>query len=98
MWNLFERKDLTYNLRSGSLLKLPTAKTTTYGTSLLASEAASSGTDTIKGSPCVNKFKLLMKEWKGENCNCKIVGRTTSVETPFDILFMLIFNFVQVVL
>ena len=54
--------------------------------------------DTVKDSPCINKFKLLIKEWKGENCNVKIVGRTTSVETPFDVLFMLIFNFVQVVL
>ena len=26
--------------------------------------------DTIKDSPCVNKFKLLIKEWKGENCKC----------------------------
>ena len=28
MWNLFERKDLTYNLRSGLLLKLPKPQTT----------------------------------------------------------------------
>ena len=28
----------------------------------------------------------------------EIVGRTTLVETPFDVLFMLIFDFVQVVL
>ena len=30
--------------------------------------------------------------------NVKIVGRTTSVETPFDVLLMLTLNFVQVVL
>ena len=26
MWNIFERKELTYNLRSGSLLQLPKPK------------------------------------------------------------------------
>ena len=30
--------------------------------------------------------------------NVKIVGRATSVETTLDVLFMLIFNFVEVVL
>ena len=54
IWNLFERKDLTYNQRSGSLLKLPTAKTTTYGTSSLAFRGSilrSSLPDTIKDLP-----------------------------------------------
>ena len=63
MWNLFKRKDLTYNLRSGSLLKLPTAKT--YGTSSLSFRGSilwNSLPDTIKDSPCANKFKLFIKE------------------------------------
>ena len=74
MWNLFERKDLTYNLRSGSLLKLPKAKATTYGTSSLAFMGSilwNSLPDNIKDSPSFNKFKILIKEWKGENCKCK---------------------------
>ena len=30
MWNIFQQKELAYNLRSGSLLMLPQAKTATY--------------------------------------------------------------------
>ena len=99
--NLIERKDLTYNLRSGSLLQLPTAKTTTYGTSSLAFRGSilwNSLPDTIKDSPCINKFKLLIKNGRVKTVNVKIGGSTTSMEILFDVLFMLIFNFVQVVL
>ena len=44
MWNIFQRKELTYNLRSGSIFMLPQAKTTTYGTSSLTLEVVCSGT------------------------------------------------------
>ena len=54
--NLFKSMGQTYNLRSGSLLKLPTAKTTTYSTSSLASRGrilCNSLPDMIKDSPCI---------------------------------------------
>ena len=94
--SIFSYNRRVYNLRSGSLLKLPTVKTTTYGTSSLAFRDSilwNSLPNTIKDPSCVNKFKILIKEWKGENANLKIVGRTTSAETPS----MLIFNLAQVV-
>ena len=73
MWSIFQRKELTYNLRSGSLLQLPNAKTTTYGTSSLTFKGSvlwNSLPDTIKDSPwpSVTKFKRVIKEWKGDNC------------------------------
>ena len=67
-------KDLGYNLRSGSLLMLPQAKTTTYGTSSLTFRGSilwNSLPDAIKSSPSVVYFKRSIKEWKGENCTCK---------------------------
>ena len=82
MWDIFERKALTYILRSSSLLQLQKAKTTIYSTSSLAFRDSilwNSLPGTIKDSPSVDKFRILIKEWKGDNC---IVGRTTSVETP----------------
>ena len=74
MWNIFRRKELGYNLRSGSLLMLPQAKTTTYGTSSLTFRGSilwNSLPDAIKSSPSVVYFKRSIKEWKGENCTCK---------------------------
>ena len=74
MWNIFERKELTYNLRSGTLLQLPKAKTTTYSTSSLAFRVSilwNSLPGTIKDSASVDKFKILIKEWKGDNCKYK---------------------------
>ena len=74
MRNIFQQKELAYNLRSGSLLMLPRAKTTTYGTSSLTFRGSilwNSLPDTIKSSPSVVCFKRSIKEWKGENCTCK---------------------------
>ena len=74
MWNIFQRKELGYNLRSGSLPMLPQAKTTTYGTSSLTFRGSilwNSLPDAIKSSPSVVYFKKSIKEWKGENCTCK---------------------------
>ena len=73
-WNIFQRKELAYNVRSGPLLMLPQAKTTTYGTSSLTFRGSilwNSLPDAIKSSPSVVYFKRSIKEWKGENCTCK---------------------------
>ena len=74
MWNIFQRKELTNNLRSGSILMLPQAKTSTYGTSSLTFRRSmlwNSLPDTIKNSPSVVCFKRSIKEWKGKNCTCR---------------------------
>lgn len=73
MWDLFSIKTIPYNLRGQLLVKLPTARSTTYGINSLLFKASimwNSLPNLIKTSPNISLFKIRIKEWCGESCTC----------------------------
>ena len=75
MWNIFQTKDVAYNLRTKNLLQLPSANTLSYGNDSLSFRGAILGntlSDSIKILATSASFKRSIKEWKGDNCSCKI--------------------------
>ena len=75
MWNIFQTKDVAYNLRTQKLLQLPSTNTLSYGNDSLSFRGAilwNTLSDTIKSLATSASFKRSIKEWKGDNCSCKI--------------------------
>ena len=75
MWGLFNLKNISYNLRGKLLLKLPTARTVTYGTNALIFKASilwNCLPNKFKSSESVSLFKNIIKKWDGNSCTCKI--------------------------
>ena len=73
MWDLFCSKDQPYHLRNQNLLKLPTAKTTKYGTNSLIFRGSliwNSLPNTLKLSNTLSIFKNNIKSWKCTTCTC----------------------------
>ena len=75
MCNLFELKNRPYHLRGHSLLKLPSAKTTTHGTNSLIFKASllwNSLPNKYKDEKSIDVFKNNIKNWLGSSCTCSI--------------------------
>ena len=75
MWGLFNLKNISYNLRGKLLLRLPTARTVTYGTNSLIFKASilwNCLPNKFKSSESVSLFKNIIKKWDGNSCTCTI--------------------------
>ena len=75
LWDLFKTKSTNYNLRNKTLLDLPKAASTTYGTNSLAFKGGliwNTLPNYIKSSSSLKIFTKQIKLWNGENCTCKI--------------------------
>ncbi len=75
MWNIFQAKDVAYNLRTKNLLRLPSTNTLSYGNDSLSFRGAilwNTLSDSIKSLATSASFKRSIKEWKGDSCSCKI--------------------------
>ena len=76
LWDMFQEKNIDYNLRSKNLLLLPQAKATTYGNESLFIRGSilwKSLPNDIKIATSVCCFKKSIKPWYGENFRCKFV-------------------------
>ena len=74
MWNISQRKDWAYNLRTKNLLQLPSTNTLSYGNDSLSFRGAllwNTLSDSIKSLATSTSFKRSIKKWKGDNCSCK---------------------------
>ena len=72
MWDMFKRRETTYDLRIKDLLQLSNTKTTSYGiNSNLFRESIlwNSIPDVIKNNQTIASFKKTIKTWTGEKCN-----------------------------
>ncbi len=68
LWDLFPLKEMPYNLRTISLIKLPKTHTVTYGTNSLLFKASliwNNLPNNLKECDNVNTFKRKIKSWKG---------------------------------
>ena len=75
MCELFELKDRPYNLRGQQILKIPPAKTTSYGINSLIFKASllwNKLPNEYKLAKSVNEFKHKIKKWQGNSCQCKV--------------------------
>ena len=75
MWDLFQLKDMPYNMRAESLLSLPPTKTRTFGINSLIFRGSilwNSLPNNIKLSLNTNEFKANIKNCKIFDCNCRI--------------------------
>ena len=65
MWNIFQTKDVAYNLRTKNLLQLPSINTLSYGNDLLPFRGAilwNTLSDSIKSLATSTSFKRSIKE------------------------------------
>eukprot|EP00112_Aurelia_sp_Birch-Aquarium-sp1_P009288 Seg205.19 transcript_id=Seg205.19/GoldUCD/mRNA.D3Y31 product="hypothetical protein" protein_id=Seg205.19/GoldUCD/D3Y31 len=75
MWDLFIRKEVTYDLRAKDLLQLPKARTVLNGLNSIAFRDSilwNALPDEIKSSQSIALFKIHVKQWNGDSCNCNI--------------------------
>lgn len=75
MKNIFENKEINYNLRNNSEFYRPEAKTVYYGTEslrFLAPKIWDIVPNEIKESPSVTTFKNNIKNWIPTNCPCRL--------------------------
>ena len=74
MWDLFCVKNMPYNLRGQLLVKLPSARTSTYGTNSLLFKSSilwNTLPNEFKALKSTLAFKEKIKEWQGNSCTCK---------------------------
>ena len=75
MWDMVECKTTHYNLRSGSTVKLPKAKSSKFGINSLMFRGSllwNSLPSTLKSTNSLNAFKRGIKTWDGKSCACYI--------------------------
>ena len=75
VWEFYETKHVTYNLRIKNLCKLPQTKTQGFGQESLSFRGSflwNTLEDIMKNEKTVTAFKRRIKEWAGEKCTCKI--------------------------
>ena len=73
MWSNFVFKNITYNIRKGPLLRLPAAKSTSYGISSVLFRACllwNSLPQTVKYSDSIVELKAKMKNLGNIDCSC----------------------------
>ena len=74
VWEFYERKEITYDLRTKDLCKLPMTKKR-YGSESLSFRGSllwNTLNDRIKQSPTLEAFKNQIKSWTGEKCTCRL--------------------------
>ena len=75
MLEFFKPKDANYNLRTNNLLQLPKTNTLVYGNNSLSFRGSilwNTLSDIIKIAQNTKQFKVMIKSWKGDKCNCNI--------------------------
>ena len=75
MWELFERKEVNYNLRNKDLLRIPKFQTITYGANSISYRGSylwNSMPDVVKSCERVLSFKRKLREWNGRTCTCRV--------------------------
>ena len=75
MWELFERKEVNYNLRNKDLLRIPKFQTITYGANSISYRGSylwNSMPDVVKSCERVLSFKRKLKECNGRTCTCRV--------------------------
>ena len=73
MWSYFVFKNITYNIRKGPLLRLPAAKSTSYGINSVLFRACllwNSLPQSIKYSESIAELKTKMKDLGNIDCSC----------------------------
>ena len=73
MWSDFVFKKITYNIRKGPLLRLPPAKSTSYGISSVLFRACllwNSLPKSIKYSESIVELITKMKDLENVGCSC----------------------------
>ena len=73
MWSYFVFKNITYNIRKGPLLRLPAAKSTSYGINSVLFRACllwNSLPQSIKYSESIVELKTKMKDLRNIECSC----------------------------
>ena len=71
--DVFQLKDRPYDLRGKLQLKIPPARTKTYGTNSLVFKASilwNSLPNEYKLSETTDIFKSRIKKWSGDTCHC----------------------------
>ena len=74
LWEFHERKEVTYDLRTKSLCKLPKIKKR-YGAESLSFRGSflwNTLSDKIKQSPSLAAFKNQIKSWTRDKCTCRL--------------------------
>ena len=75
MTEIFIEKNPPYHLRSSNILQMPKARTVRYGLesiSFLGCKLWHGISTDIKQSLNISIFKKRIKEWKGDDCNCRL--------------------------
>ena len=73
MWSYFVFKNITYNIRNGPLLRLPSAKSTSYGINSVLFRACllwNSLSQSVKYSESIAELKTKMKNLGNIDCSC----------------------------
>ena len=73
MWSYFVFKNITYNIRKGPLLRLPAAKSTSYGINSVLFRACllwNSLPQSVKYSESIVESKTKMKDLGNIDCSC----------------------------
>ena len=73
MWDLFIRKEISYDLRAKDLLQLPKASSNVLNSSVFRGSILwNSIPDEIKSSQSTASYKAQIKSWSRNSCNCSI--------------------------
>ena len=75
MLDLFIRNEVTYDLRVKDLLELTRARTNLNGLNSIVFRGSilwNAISDETKSSQSIASFKLKIKSWNGDDCNCNI--------------------------
>ena len=75
MNKLFVEKNSIYQLRKGSQLKIPPARTIKFGSNSVFFRGSilwNSLPTILKTAPSLNLFKDSIIKWQGDNCTCRI--------------------------
>ena len=78
MWPYFVFKSITYIIRKGHFLRLPTTKSTSYGTNSVLFKACllwNSLPQSIKYSESIVELKTTMKDLGNIDCSCIYVDK-----------------------
>ena len=73
MWSYFILKNITYSIRNGPLLRLPSAKSTSYGINSALFRACllwNSLLQSVKYSESIAELKTKMKNLSNIDCSC----------------------------
>ena len=73
MWDLFIRKEVPYDLRVKDLIQLPKARTVLNGLDSIVFRGSilwNSIFDEITSNQFIASFKVHIKSWNGDSCNC----------------------------